>query len=1547
MHASLRRRRTAPVHRSRLEALEDRRLLASFQGLGDLAGGGFGSQASDVSADGSVVVGFSASANGPDGEAFRWTSAGMERLGDLEHGLFQSSAWGVSADGSVVVGEGWSVDIEDLETPTREAFRWTESIGMQGLGHLWAGNLVVDDSSAMDVSADGSLVVGQSYSLAPAEDGSLVQVVEAFRTTAPHLMEGLGDLEGGGFFSGALGVSDDGSVIVGFGTNESGLSAVRWTSTGPEDLGDLAGGAYESMAFAASADGSVVVGYSSISPQGNEAFRWTAADNQMIGLGDLPGGEVNSTALGVSANGSIVVGAGESADGDEAFRWSELSGMESIRTRLVNAGIDMTGWQLTAATGISADGSVIVGTGINPDGQEEAWRADLGGLSDFTNTAPDQIGTLSIDIAVNVPAEIAFYVSADGKFDKGQDEEFLKVDLSSIGASEFLVSLEDHPDIPGDKRLTLNPAHADGATLRTKLEDEKVATIFAVADPDGDKQSFAPFRGFYRAANGPLAVLRTGPDSKDAVTVNMNSLSFTANTADDKLIKSKSTSRGSIDNLLVVTGELKDIIHVDTDNTVTLRVLAGGGDDEIDSGGGNDVLDGGLGSDTYWFRATAGGDDEIREQGEGIADARDRLDFSFFTNAEGARIALDHKDKQQVASNLSLRLKSPVMLEDVTGSDFNDFIRGNDKVNQLIGREGDDILVGLDGGDTLNGDGDFDILLGDGFTLDGGVELTPSDWNTLYDDFAKFVKGEGEGEDAQFTLSFRLALTPSGSGEDTIEGGAGDDLIIGGDGNDTITAGGGKALIFGDAFYISAGFDLEFSASFDDLSKVSTLFVPELDFGHSGNGIDTITSGTENSLVIGGDGDDIITGGDGAIEILLGNDGNDTIDGKNGLNVIIGGEGAEKSLRGGANVNFILGDWIEFKAGSSPLTLSATDLKPLADLISGLTLAGTESDGDTIEGGAGPNFIFGGGGNDTITGGNGAFDLLLGNAGNDSIKGQNGLNFIFGGKGSDPLLEGGADFNLIASGELTFKSFDAFAVTGETTFRKLVSFIEALFSAFSLAGDASDVDKMVGGSGPNLILGGEGQDTIIGGNNQASIDALFGFENGDRIEGKAGFNLIVGGDGDDPLLEGGDDGNVIIGDHLVFEGFSIDFDKLFSFEHILGAFKAPKFEVTGSGFDRITGGNGFDFLVGGDGQDEIRGGNGLNIVFCDRIELQFGGAFAVIQNFVAFAGLISSVAVPTDPFDLPAEIAGLINKFEAVWNELFGDTSDLKDDYWGGNDNDIVFGGGGGDALRGGEGKDFLVGGLGYDWFLVEPECEDPDTECWIEDGIKDIAFGGEGDDEFHGGPGPDFLASTEGNDKFFGYGGDDVIFGGDGDDELQGGDGDDALVGEAGNDFIDGGAGADRIYAGPGSDTIISDPEDQVDDPVDRLPGDTNLDGRVDLVDLNNVRNNFGAVGAGVLGDANDDERVDVQDLNAVRNNFGATVSSGVPFWRAMVGTTPSMNHRQVASTTATARPARRSQQDALFAMAEGPYYTLGADKLNQQWKKLRALDHVFARFA
>lgn len=62
----------------------------------------------------------------------------------------------------------------------------------------------------------------------------------------------------------------------------------------------------------------------------------------------------------------------------------------------------------------------------------------------------------------------------------------------------------------------------------------------------------------------------------------------------------------------------------------------------------------------------------------------------------------------------------------------------------------------------------------------------------------------------------------------------------------------------------------------------------------------------------------------------------------------------------------------------------------------------------------------------------------------------------------------------------------------------------------------------------------------------------------------------------------------------------------------------------------------------------------------------------------------------------------------------------------------------------------------------------------------------------------------------------------------------------------------------------------------VSLLLGDTNGDGMVDLADYNNVVNNLGAFGFGVLGDTNGDTAVDLADYNNVVNNLGAVSPAG-----------------------------------------------------------------------
>ena len=150
-------------------------------------------------------------------------------LGFLSGGNPSSYAFDLSADGSTVVGRGRSVD-GDIE-----AFRYTDDTGMLGIGHLPGGSY----SDAYGVSADGAAVVG----FANSSNTTSGLGWEAFLWTKSGGIQGLGDLAGGRFWSDARSVSADGSTVVGFGYSISGREAFRWTSAGGMvGLGDLPGG---------------------------------------------------------------------------------------------------------------------------------------------------------------------------------------------------------------------------------------------------------------------------------------------------------------------------------------------------------------------------------------------------------------------------------------------------------------------------------------------------------------------------------------------------------------------------------------------------------------------------------------------------------------------------------------------------------------------------------------------------------------------------------------------------------------------------------------------------------------------------------------------------------------------------------------------------------------------------------------------------------------------------------------------------------------------------------------------------------------------------------------------------------------------------------------------------------------------------------------------------------------------------------------------------------------------------------------------------------
>lgn len=287
---------------------------------------GHHSQADGVSADGNVVSGEK------DGTVFRWTESGGMTL--LSSGVLAR----ISEDGNTLAWQGAS-GIQ----------RWTQA----------GGTTLVSNAhpSAFGLSGDGSTIVYNNQKWSSASGFTTLQ--------APT---GLG--QGTAY---AWAVNHDGSVIAGSyvpGTSH----ATRWDGNGVGTaLGPIPGYPIDDVANTISSDGQKILGFGR-GPNGFDVFRWTPQLG-MHALQVAPAGYTGASPLDVTPDGEILVG----TNLGNAFLWRAGAGPMYVKDVLEGEfGMNLSGYTLDYATGISDDARTIVGFGTdNIVGGSFGWVVHL------------------------------------------------------------------------------------------------------------------------------------------------------------------------------------------------------------------------------------------------------------------------------------------------------------------------------------------------------------------------------------------------------------------------------------------------------------------------------------------------------------------------------------------------------------------------------------------------------------------------------------------------------------------------------------------------------------------------------------------------------------------------------------------------------------------------------------------------------------------------------------------------------------------------------------------------------------------------------------------------------------------------------------------------------------------------------------------------------------------------------------------------------------------------------------------------------------------
>jgi len=839
-------------------------------------------------------------------------------------------------------------------------------------------------------------------------------------------------------------------------------------------------------------------------------------------------------------------------------------------------------------------------------------------------------------------------------------------------------------------------------------------------------------------------------------------------------------------------------------------ITGNAGDDTLNGGGGNNTLNGGAGNDNYYIGATdtiidsAGIDTVYLNIGYQVAG--NTIDMRTFG---GGKIENLDAFYYQAVNNTELTIIGNSASNTIGGSRDNTILLRND----IDGGAGDDTLFGGTQADTLVGGLGNDFLNGGNDTISDNLAGGKGDDTYFYRNETEDIIYEAAGEgidtielDSTFSIldmrspmynnieningsddpdgvvlfgnSLANKIT-GGSGNDLLDGSSDSkkDILIGGEGGDEYLIHDLKDTIIetgttgGDLDKISLDADFDNNTNTTDTTSytLSDTKIEELDASRydsnlilkgnaktetiiiGGDGNDSITGGTASDELIGNAGDDTLFGGNDTLtDGLLGDDGNDTyvlIDTNDIINDDVGANTIQlmSSFKGDSLDLTEMGDYNYTFATAAISVIDATDVSKGLTLTANATIATTINGGkgkDTIIGLGGDDILYGNCGNDSISGGDGN-DLITGGTGNDTINGGNGISWLYGDAGNDYLISGDGDDELYG-------------------------------------GDGNDT--LQGGTGSNRFWGGKGNDTyIFDGTETLTPTTITEFLN-------EGIDTVK-------LTSNFSGGSASIADYDNVE--NLDASEL-----------TGNITLTGNSLaNTITGGGGDDTIYGGLGGDKMIGGLGDDAYHIDSykdtvIESKnhfYDTIYIEDYNFgntksYTLAENVEALDLNSLDLDLTAaeKISFAKNRFVFNGNssdnriEVDGEIGDyLKISGGAGNDsissgggNEVIDGGSGDDTINSWHGNDTLTGGTGADTYqFAENDGNDFITATDATD-IIDITTGTGIGTHF------DFLFYTDKKGNFYidytdGGAGDDVI-------EIAKGKYNNSTIIQLGNEYID-----------------------------------------------------------------------------------------------------------------------------------------------------------------